>query len=76
MASVEYAIVIEKSATGYSAYAPDVLGCVAAAETEAKVTELIRQGLELHFESMLEDGDPIPEPTSRVAYVAVNRPDA
>jgi predicted RNase H-like HicB family nuclease len=76
METVEYAVVLERSATGYGAYVPDVPGCVAMAETEAEVTELIRQGIELHFEALREDGDPIPESTSRVTYVAVRRPDA
>jgi predicted RNase H-like HicB family nuclease len=76
MATVQYAVILERSATGYGAYAPDVLGCIAVAETEAEVTDLIREALEFHFESLREDGEPIPEPASRVIYVAVNRPDA
>jgi predicted RNase H-like HicB family nuclease len=74
MANTEYAVIVERSATGYSAYAPDVPGCVAAAETEAEVTDLIREALEFHFGAMREDGDPIPEPTSRAISVAVRLP--
>jgi predicted RNase H-like HicB family nuclease len=75
MATREYMVVLERSATGYGAYAPDVPGCIAAAETEAEVTDLIREALEFHFELMREDGEPIPEPSSRAISVAVRLPD-
>ena len=68
---MEYAIVIEKSATGYGAYVPDLPGCVALAKTEAEVRSLIREGIELYLEDMRRDGEPIPVPTSRVEYVTV-----
>ena len=75
MATRDYVVVLERSATGYGAYAPDVPGCIAAAKTEALVTDLIREALEFHFEAMREDGEPIPEPTSRAISVAVRLPD-
>lgn len=68
---MEYAIVIEKSATGYGAYVPDLPGCVAVAETEAEVRRLIREGIEIYLEDMRREGEPIPVPTSRVEYVTV-----
>lgn len=68
---MRYAIVIERGPTGCSAYVPDLLGCVAAAETEEEVRTLIREAIEFHLEGMREDGEPVPEPTSRVAYVDV-----
>jgi predicted RNase H-like HicB family nuclease len=68
---VEYAVVIEPTSTGFSAYVPDVLGCVAAGETEAEVIALIREALEFHFEELRADGEPIPNPTSRIAHVEV-----
>lgn len=75
MPNVQYAVVLERSATGYGAYVPDVPGCIAAAKTEAEVTRLIREALEFHFEMLQEDGEPIPEPVSRIIYVAVKLPD-
>jgi predicted RNase H-like HicB family nuclease len=69
---MKYAIVIEKSATGYGAYVPDLPGCVAVAETEDEVTQLISEAIKFHLEELRLDGDPIPEPTSRVDYVTVN----
>jgi predicted RNase H-like HicB family nuclease len=68
---MEYAIVIEKSATGYCAYVPDLPGCAATARTEAEVRKLIREGIHIHLDEMRLDGEPIPVPTSRVEYVQV-----
>jgi predicted RNase H-like HicB family nuclease len=68
---MQYAVVIETGETGCSAYVPDLPGCIAAAETEAEVRNLIREAIEFHLEGMREDGEPIPEPTSRVMYVDV-----
>lgn len=68
---MQYAIVIEKSETGYGAYVPDLPGCVAVGETEDEVRDLIREAVEFHLEGMREDGLPIPEPSSRVEYIDV-----
>ena len=69
-----YAIVIERAETNYSAYAPDVPGCVATGDTVEEVTELMREALALHFEATADAGEPVPESTTRVAMVDV--PDA
>jgi len=68
---MQYAIVIERSSNGFGAYVPDLPGCVAAAETEAEVRELIREAIEFHLEGMREDNEPIPEPDARVDYVEI-----
>lgn len=68
---MRYAIVIERSSNGIGAYVPDLPGCVAAAETEAEVRELIREAIEFHLEGMRGDNEPIPEPTARVGYVEI-----
>ena len=73
---MEYAIVIEPTSTGFSAYVPDVPGCVAAGETEAEVKTLIREALRFHFTALRRDGDPIPEPTSRIGYIEIDETDA
>lgn len=67
-----YAIVIERGPTSYGAYVPDLPGCVAVAQTDAKVRELIREGVHIHLDAMRLDGESIPEPTSRIAYVDVD----
>jgi len=66
-----YVVVIEQGPTSYGAYVPDLPGCVAVAETEEEVTELIREAIDFHLEGLRDAGEPIPEPTSRMAYVEV-----
>ena len=68
---MEYAIVIEKSATGYSAYVPDLSGCIATAQTEAQVRRLIRKGILIYLDELRIAGEPIPRPTTRVEYVEI-----
>ena len=61
---MKYAAVIEKGPTSYGAHAPDLPGCVAAAETRDEVCALIREAIELYVEALEEDGLPVPEPHS------------
>ncbi len=68
---MKYAVIYEKTQTGYSAYVPDLPGCAAAGSNLAEVAELIRGAIEMHIEGMREDGDPVPEPTTLADYVAV-----
>jgi predicted RNase H-like HicB family nuclease len=68
---IEYAVVIESGPEGCSAYVPDLPGCVAAADTEDEVRTLIREAIEFHIQGFREDGEPIPEPTSRIEYVQI-----
>jgi predicted RNase H-like HicB family nuclease len=67
----EYAVVYEEGPTSWGAYVPDLPGCVAVGDTLDEVQELIRGAIEMHLETMREDGDPIPEPRRRAAMVAV-----
>ncbi len=69
-----YAVVIEKAAHNYAAYAPDVPGCVATGGTLEEVREQMREALEFHFEALADSGEPIPPPTSAVDYVKVRTP--
>ncbi|MEX2299468.1 MAG: type II toxin-antitoxin system HicB family antitoxin [Bryobacterales bacterium] len=71
MSSKRFAFVIERTATGYSAYSPDVPGCVAVGDTEDETRQSFRDALAAHFEAMRELGEPIPEPSSSVDYVEV-----
>lgn len=66
---MKYAIVIEKSSNGFGAYAPDVPGCIACGETLEETIQLMKEALEFHFEGMMKDGEPIPQPTSNCTYV-------
>jgi predicted RNase H-like HicB family nuclease len=66
---VRYAIVIEKAAENYSAYVPDLPGCIATGPTVAAVEKKIRQAMRFHLEGLKADGLPIPEPSSVCEYV-------
>jgi len=68
---MRYAVVIEQAGHNYSAYVPDLPGCVATGATVAETEQLIREAIELHLSGLREDGVPIPEPSSRVDYVEV-----
>ena len=68
---MKYAVVFDKSSTGYGAYVPDLPGWVATGRTIEETGRLIREAIELHLEGMREDGDPIPEPTSIAGEVTV-----
>ena len=68
---MRYAVVIEKAETNYSAYVPDLPGCVATGATLEQAEAEIREAIEFHIEGMREDGRPIPEPGSKVEYVDV-----
>jgi predicted RNase H-like HicB family nuclease len=68
---MRYAIVIEKAENNYSAYVPDLPGCVATGATVEQVETEIREAIEFHIEGMREDGLQIPEPSSKVEYVEV-----
>ena len=65
-----YAIVIEKTATGYSAYVPDLPGCIATGESKAEIEHEMQGAIRFHIDGMKEDGLAVPEPTSLVEYVA------
>ncbi|WMJ08833.1 type II toxin-antitoxin system HicB family antitoxin [Nitrosomonas sp. sh817] len=68
---MRYAIVVEKAGNNYSAYVPDLPGCVATGSTIEETEREIREAIELHIEGMMEDGLPIPQPTSIVQYIEV-----
>jgi predicted RNase H-like HicB family nuclease len=66
---MRYAMIIEKGERNYSAYLPDLPGCIATGKTPEEVKRRMSEAVELHLRGMREDGLPIPEPTSLVEYV-------
>ena len=68
---MKYAVVIEKAPQNYSAYVPDLPGCVATGGTIEEVTLNIQGAIAFHLEGMREDGDPIPEPQASTVLVEV-----
>lgn len=67
----KYLIVIEETPSGFSAYSPDVPGCVSTGRTRAEVEAQMREAIELHLDGLREDGAPIPRPSASAAYVDV-----
>ena len=68
---MRYAIVIERANDNFSAYAPDLPGCVATGTTLEETEQAIREAIEFHIEGLRDDGAPVPPPTSRVDYIEV-----
>lgn len=66
---MRYAVVIEKGDRNYSAYVPDLPGCVATGPSLEAVEERIREAIRSHIEGLQEDGLAVPAPTSLAEYV-------
>jgi predicted RNase H-like HicB family nuclease len=68
---MRYAIVVEKTKNNYSAYVPDLPGCVATGFTVEETEREIREAIQFHIEGLIEDGLPVPPPVSIVAYLEI-----
>lgn len=68
---MKYAILIEPTETGYSASAPDLPGCIAAAETREETVQLMREAIPFHLDGIKLRGEAVPEPTSQLEYIEV-----
>ena len=68
---MRYAVVIEKTVTGYSAYVPDLPGCVSVGRTREEMDRNIRDAIELYLDELREQRAPIPSPTTDAEYIAV-----
>ncbi len=68
---MQYLIVIEKTGTGYSAYSPDLDGCVATGSTKQEVEQNMREAIEFHVEGLRHEGCNVPQPSSYSTYVDV-----
>jgi len=66
-----YLVVVEPTGTGYSAYSPDVPGCVTTGRTRDEVEANMREAIEFHIEGLQIEGLPVPEPSAESAYVDV-----
>ena len=66
---MKYLIIYEKTSTGYSAYVPDLPGCIAGGRSFEETAELMRGAIEMHLGAMRTDGDVVPEPTTRADYI-------
>ncbi len=68
---MRYAIVVEKTENNYSAYVPDLPGCIATGQTVEETENEIREAIGFHIEGLREDGLTIPQPASIVEYLEV-----
>jgi predicted RNase H-like HicB family nuclease len=68
---MKYAVVVEQGETSFGAYAPDLPGCVAVADTRDEVLKLIEEAIEFHIEGLREDGLPVPAPSSSVEFIEI-----
>ena len=68
---MRYAVVVEKAGSNYSAYAPDLPGCIATGNTVEEAEQEIREAIKFHIEGLREDGLPVPAPASVVEYLEI-----
>ena len=68
---MKYLIILERTETGYSAYSPDLPGCVSTGTTSQETTHNMQNAIEFHLEGLRLEGLPIPSPYSQYAYVEV-----
>ena len=67
----KYLVIFEKAGDNYSAYSPDIPGCIATGNTRKEVEKNIKEAINFHIEGLKEDGVPIPEPSSFTEYIEV-----
>ncbi len=68
---MRYLIVIEASETGFSAYSPDLPGCVATGRTRQEVEAQMREAIEFHIEGLRQEGQEVPRGTSYSTYIEI-----
>ncbi|HEU0014750.1 MAG TPA: type II toxin-antitoxin system HicB family antitoxin [Longimicrobium sp.] len=66
-----YLVVVERTETGFSAYSPDLPGCVSTGRTREEIEANMREAIEFHVEGLQLEGLPVPEPSSESAYINV-----
>ena len=68
---MKYLIVVEKTEKGFSAYSPDLLGCVATGATEEETEANMKEAIAFHVEGLKQEGFPVPQPSTKSAYIEV-----
>jgi predicted RNase H-like HicB family nuclease len=66
---MRYLVIYEKTATGYSAYVPDLPGCITTGATIEETERLMKEAIEFHIDGLKEDGLPVPAPTTTADYI-------
>ncbi len=67
----KYLVIFEKANGNYSAYSPDLPGCIATGKTKAEVEKNVREAISFHLEGLRKDGLPVPEPSSFTEFIEV-----
>ena len=67
----KYLVIYEKAGNNYSAYSPDIPGCIATGKTRREAEKNIKEAIGLHIEGLKKDGLPLPEPASFTEYVEI-----
>jgi len=69
---MEYAVIIEKASDGsFSAYVPDLPGCVSCGDSREEVQQSIQEAIRWHIDSLQQHGEPVPNPTTSVCQIQV-----
>jgi predicted RNase H-like HicB family nuclease len=67
----KYLVIYEKAKENYSAYSPDIPGCIATGKTRKETEKNIKEAISFHLDGLKEDGQPLPEPSSFTEYVEI-----
>jgi predicted RNase H-like HicB family nuclease len=70
--SKRFLVVVERTTSGYSAYSPDLPGCVATGQSQEEVESNIREAIEFHVDGLREEGHPVPEPHTYSSYIQLS----
>jgi predicted RNase H-like HicB family nuclease len=70
---LRYLIIVEKTGTGYSAYVPDLPGCITVGDTKKEIEVNIQEAILLHLEGLQEDGMEIPMPNTQAVTMSISR---
>ena len=68
---MQYLVVVEKTATGFSAYSPDLPGCVSTGSTREEIDNNIREAIEFHLEGLRQEGYELPPPSTYSTYIDI-----
>jgi predicted RNase H-like HicB family nuclease len=68
---MKYLVIIEPTSTGFSAYLPDLPGCVSTGATQEECEANMREAIEFHLDGLREEGEPVPSPASSAASIEV-----
>ena len=69
---MKYLVVVEKTETGFSAYSPDVPGCVSTGRTEEETEANMKEAIEFNVDGLKQEGLPVPPPSTKAAYVEIS----